>query len=103
MNHQEFVEAYKNGTLNAYVPQVTAAEYLSRRLWLPLVRLPLLGGGVALALIGWLITGILVFMIAIVVPILIKRNAVAMVMYQALHDPDVYHDLRESGVLEVYE
>lgn len=103
MNHQEFVEAYKNGTLNAYVPKKTAGEYLARRLWLPLFAMPVLGAGVALVLIGWFVIGVIVFLIGFVVPRLVKRNAVNVLMYQALHDPDVYEDLRASGVLEVYE
>lgn len=103
MEHHEFVEAYKNGTLNAFVSQKVAADYLNRRLWLPIVRLPILGCAVALALVGWLITGIVLFVIAIAVPHLIKRNSVAIVMYQALHDAETYHDVREAGVLEVYE
>lgn len=101
MDHHEFVEAYKNGTLQAFVPQKVAAEYLSRRLWLPLVRLPVVGAGVALALVGWLFTGLIVFLLAFVVPHLIKRNAVSIVMYQALHDAETYYDVREAGVLEV--
>lgn len=103
MDHQEFVEAYKNGTLNAFIPQKVASEYLSRRLLLPFFMLPILGGGVALALIGWLVTGIVVFLVGFIVPRLIKRNAVPILMYQALHDPQAYEDLRASGVLEVEE
>lgn|SRR5690554_6734552 len=103
MDHHEFVEAYKDGTLNAFVSQKVAADYLSRRLWLPLIRLPMVGGAVALALIGWLITGIILFVLAFAVPHLIKKNSVAIVMYQALHDAETYYDMREAGVLEVYE
>lgn len=103
MDHQEFVEAYKAGTLNAFIPQKVASEYLSRRLLLPFFMLPILGSGVALALIGWLFTGLLVFLVGAVVPRLIKRNAVPILMYQALHDPSAYEELRASGVLEVEE
>lgn len=103
MNHQEFVDAYRNGTLNMAMSQPIAAQYLSRRLLLPLLSLPILGAGVALALIGWLYTGILVFLIAAVVPRLIKRNAVPILLYQALQDPQIYEDLRESGTMEIMQ
>src|SRR5690606_40114467 len=101
--HQEFVDAYKAGTLNAFIQKDVAGEYLSRRLWLPLVRLPIVGAGVALVLIGWFITGVLIFLVGVLLPRLVKRNAVAMLMYQALHDPDTYEELRQAGVLEVYD
>lgn len=103
MNHQEFVHAYHHGTLNAFMPQETAAQYLSRRLLLPFVMMPILGAGIGLALIGWLYTGILVFLLGFIVPRLIKRNAVPILMYQALQDPEAYEELRESGTLEVRE
>lgn len=103
MNHQEFVEAYKNGTLNAFMPPATAENYLKQRLWLPLFTLPVLGAGVGLVLIGWFITGVIVFLLGYIVPRMIKRNAVSILMYQALHDADIYVELREAGVLEVYE
>lgn len=103
MDHQEFVVAYKNGSLNFFIAKPVAADYLSRRLLLPLFSLPFLGSGVALALIGWLVTGFLVFLLGFIAPRLIKRNAVPILLYQALHDADAYEDLRASGVLEIYE
>jgi hypothetical protein len=103
MNHQEFVDAYRNGNLNVVMPQKTASQYLSRRLLLPFFMMPILGAGLGLALIGWLYTGILVFLVGFIAPRLIKRNAAAILMYQALQDPDAYEDLRKSGALEVVE
>lgn len=103
MNHQEFVEAYRNGTLNMAMSQPIAAQYLSRRLLLPFFMLPILGAGLALALIGWLITGIIVFVVGAMVPRLVKKNAVPILLYQALQDPQVYEDLRESGTMEIME
>jgi hypothetical protein len=103
MNHQEFVDAYQNGTLNAVMPQKIASQYLSRRLLLPFFMMPILGAGIGLALVGWLITGILVFLLGFIAPRLIKRNAVSILMYQALQDPGAYEHMRESGILEVAE
>ncbi|HLW04029.1 MAG TPA: hypothetical protein VKY38_00440 [Azoarcus sp.] len=103
MNHQEFVDAQKAGTLNAYISQEVAAGYLTRRLWLPLFTLPIIGTGVALALIGWLITGLLVFLFGIALPHFVKRNAVPILMYQALHDEEVFEDMRQAGVLEILD
>lgn len=101
MTHQEFVEAYRNGTLNMSMSQPVAAKYLSRRLLLPLFMLPILGVAVALALVGWLYTGIAVFLVALILPRLIKRNAIPILIYQALQDPEMYEDLRRSGTMEI--
>lgn len=103
MNHQEFVEAYRNGTLKMAMSPPIAAQYLSRRLLLPFFMLPFLGGGVALVLIGWYVTGVLVFLVGFIAPRLIKKNAVAILLYQALQDPHVYEELRESGTMEIEE
>lgn len=103
MNHQEFVEAYRTGTLNMVMSQPIAAQYLSRRLLLPFFMLPILGGGLALVLIGWFVTGVLIFLIGFIVPRLVKKNAVAILLYQAIQDPNIYEDLRESGTMEIIE
>lgn len=103
MNHQEFVEAYRSGTLNMAMSQPIAAQYLSRRLLLPFFMLPILGAGVALALIGWIFTGIVIFLIGALVPRMIKKNAIPILLYQALQDPQIYEDLRESGTMEIME
>jgi len=101
MEHQAFVQAYKSGQLNFYMSQKTAAEYLSRRLLLPLFMLPVLGTGVALVLIGWYITGVIVFLLGYIAPRLIKKNAPSLLLYQALNDPHTYEELRSEGVLEI--
>lgn len=101
MTHQEFVAAFHNGTLRAQMPPKVAAEYLSRRLLLPFFMMPILGAGVGLALIGWLITGLLVFLVGFIVPRMIKRNAVRILIHQALQDEGTYRDLLHAGVLEV--
>lgn len=110
MNHQEFVEAYRAGTANFYMAPEVAANEINRRLWLPLVKLPVIGIGVAMVLLSiqyhsnlLLVAGVLVFVFGVAAPILIKKNAIPTLLYMALHDPEVYDDLRQSGVLEVYE
>lgn len=110
MNHQEFVEAYRSGTANYFMAQEIAASEINRRLWLPLVKLPVIGIGVAMVLLSiqyhsnlLMFAGALVFIFGVAAPILIKKNAIPTLLYMALHDGEVYEDLRQSGVLEVYE
>ena len=54
--------------------------------------MPVVGAGVALALIGWIYTGLAVIAVAIIVPRLIKRSAPHFVLTQALQDARVYDE-----------
>lgn len=101
MTHAEFVAAHREGRLEAYVPPDRAYEFLAARMMLPLIRLPLVGIGFALVLVGWFITGLLIFLAGMLLPRLIKRNAVPILMYQALQDPESYQDFRAAGVLQI--
>ena len=101
MSYEQFVDAAKSGTLKACMEPPRAAEYLSRRLLLPFFIMPFLGAGVGLALIGWIFTGLFVFLIGFVVQRLVKRNAASILFHQALQDERMYHDLIEAEVLKV--
>ena len=100
MTHAEFVDAYHAGTVRVDVDRIAAAHHVSARLWLPLVRLPVLGIGVALALTGWVWTGFAVIGVGTFAPILIRRSAPHFVLTQALEDERFYDEVVESGVLE---
>jgi len=52
VTHGEFVAAYARGELKIEIEPRSAARHLSARLLLPFVMMPVLGIGVALALIG---------------------------------------------------
>jgi hypothetical protein len=78
-----------------------AARFLSARLWLPLFMMPVLGIGVALALVGWIFTGLGVIALGIIVPRLIKRSAPHFLLTQALENPAVYDEVTRAGLLRV--
>ena len=101
MTHSEFVDAYRNGRARIDIELPAAARYLSARLLLPFVTLPVLGCGVALALIGWVWTGLAVLAAGIVIPRLIKRSAPRFLLTQALDDERVYEDVTQAGILQV--
>jgi hypothetical protein len=65
------------------------------------VRLPVLGIGVALALTGWIWTGLAVIAIGTIAPMLIKRTAPHFVITQALEDAKFYDDAAASGLLQI--
>jgi hypothetical protein len=83
------------------VDRAAAARYVSTRLLLPFVMLPVLGLGVALAMTGWVWTGLAIIGAATVARIIIRRSAAHFVLTQALQDPKFYEDVAASGVLEV--
>lgn len=103
MNHAEFVENYRTGrvTVNFDVP--AAARFLSARLLLPLMTLPVLGAGVALALLGWIWSGLAVIAAAIIVPRLIKRSAPHFLLTQMLNDEQLYDDCTRAGIMRVVQ
>ena len=99
MTHGEFVAAYARGELRIEIEPRGAVRHLSARLLLPFVTMPVLGIGVALALVGWIFSGLTIIALGIVVPQLIKRSAPGFLLTQALQDAAVYEDLTRSGVL----
>jgi hypothetical protein len=66
MTHAEFVAAYRESRLRLQVDRDAAARVVSARLMLPLVLLPVLGAGVALALVGHPLVGGLVFVAGLI-------------------------------------
>jgi hypothetical protein len=101
MSHADFVRALNDGSVRVHLPPRPAAEFLSRRLLLPFFMMPLLGAGVGLALIGWLFTGLAVFLIGFAVPRLVKRRAPVILLQQAVQDEGVYRDLLDAQVLQI--
>ena len=101
MTHAEFVSAHRNGALRVRIDPQRASRYVSVRLMLSFVMLPVLGTGVALALIGWIWTGLTVIALGIVLPRLIKRSAPRFLLTQALQDENLYRELIAAGVLDI--
>ncbi len=101
LTHREFVQAYGEGRIIVNFDPQAAAKFLSARLLLPLFMMPVLGIGVALALSGWIWTGLLVIALGIVVPRLIKRGAPAFLMQQMLGDEGLYRDAAHAGIMHV--
>lgn len=101
MTHGEFVRAYRAGEVRTDIDPAAAARYLSARLMLPHVTMPVLGVGVALALIGWFWTGLAVIAAGVVAPRLIKRSAPHFVLAQALENERVYEEVTAAHILRI--
>ncbi len=101
MTYTDFLSAYRDGRITVEFDRARAGQFLSARLLLPVLILPLLGAGVALALLGWLWTGLLVIALGMVVPRLIKRSAPHFLLTQMLSDEKLYADMQRAGILRV--
>jgi hypothetical protein len=103
MTHEDFVAAYQAGRIRVSVDRAGAARFVSGRAMLPLVLLPILGLGVALALVGYLVTGFLVFIAAIALRFLVRRSSQGFLLWRALRDAEFYQELVAAQVLSVEE
>ena len=101
MTHGEFVAAYRSRSIRVEIDRAAAARYVSARLMLPFLMLPVLGVGVALALTGRVWIGFTIIGLGTIVPIVIKRSAPHFILTQALEDEHFYDEAVRSGVLEL--
>ena len=101
MTHAEFVAAYRAGEIHVNIDRDAAGRFVSARLLLPLVRLPVLGLGVALALIGWMVTGFIIIAIATLAPIFIRRSAPHFVLTQSLQDSRFYDEAVAAKIIDI--
>lgn len=101
MTHEEFVRAYGEGTIQIGIDRAAAARHMSEGLLLPFVLLPLLGLGVALALVGYLLTGIAVFLAALAFRVLVRASSRGFVLSRSLQDPAFYDEMVRRQVLVV--
>jgi hypothetical protein len=101
MTHEEFIAAYRSGTIRVRVDRQRAAKLVSARLMLPFVVLPLLGLAVALALTGRLFAGIALFLLVLAFRYGIRASSQGFVLSRALQNPAFYEEVVGAGVLSV--
>ena len=93
--------AYRAGRIVVTFEPKAAGRFLAARTLLPLFVLPLLGLGVALALTGWIWTGLTVIAAGIIAPRLIKRSAPRFLLTQMFTDERLYDDVVRAGIMQV--
>ena len=101
MTHEEFVAAYHQGRLRVRIDRAAAARFVSGRAMLPLVLLPILGLGVALAIVGYVWAGVAVFLAALLIRFLVKRSSEGFLLWRALRDAEFYNQVLAAQVLKV--
>jgi len=80
-----------------------AARFVAGRAMLPLVLLPVLGLGVALALVGYVIAGAAVFIAALGLRFLVRRSSDGFLLWRALNDAAFYQQVVAAQVLRIEE
>lgn len=101
MTHAEFVAAYREGTARVSVERPAAARLVSERLLLPFVLLPVLGSGVALALVGHFFAGGALFVAGVALRFVVRASSQGFVLNRALRDPGFYGEMKEKGILRI--
>ena len=101
MTHPEFVAAYHAGSIRVTIDRDAAARFVAGRAMLPLVMLPLLGMGVALALVGYVVAGTAVFLAALLLRTVVRRSSNGFLLSRALRDPDFFRDVVAAQVLRI--
>jgi TM2 domain-containing membrane protein YozV len=103
VTHEDFVAEYKAGRLRVKVQRDAAARFIAGRALLPLVLLPFLGLGVALALLGYIVTGTIVFLATLLLRLLVRRSSDGFIVWRALQDAEFYRQAMAAQVLSVEE
>lgn len=103
MTHVEFVAAFHAGRVRAVVARDAARRFVSARIMLPFLLLPVFGLGVAIALIGHYIIGALVFLAGLGIRQLVRASAQGFVIQRALRDERFYRDALAAGALRMDE
>ena len=101
MTHEEFVAAYEARRIRVHVDREAAAKFVAGRAMLPLVLLPILGLGVALAIVGYVWTGVAIFVTALAIRFLVKRSSHGFLVWRALQDAEFYRQVTAAQVLRV--
>jgi len=101
LTHAEFVAAYTSGRLKVNIVPKEAARFLSRRMMLPWILLPVFGIAVAIALVGHWIIGCLIFAAGLGLRWLSRATAPGYIMQRALADRVFYDEVQALGFLLV--
>jgi hypothetical protein len=99
LTHSEFVAAYTSGRLRVDIDPKSAAKFISARMLLPWILLPLFGLAVACALNGaWILCAIF-FLGALGLRTLSRATAPGYVLHRALQDAAFYREVAALGLL----
>ena len=101
VSHEEFRAGLGAGRFRVVVDPKLARRYVSQRLLLIVVVTPLIGVGIALALMGARWPGALLVAAGVVLHRVVAWQAPKILLQLALRDPRVYEHVTQNGLMEV--
>lgn len=99
--HEEFKIGLPVGRFRLIVNPNKAYRYVRHRLYLNGISIPLLGTGVALGLVGYLIPGTIFCVIGFGLRWFVKREAPKILLHLVQKDAKVYYEAIEYEIMEV--
>ena len=99
--HEEFRAGLSAGRIRVVVNPKLARRYVSQRLMLLVLMMPLIGVGIALALVGrtWLGAGLVAA--GVILNRVVMAQAPKILVQMAVRDAKVYDFVTQNGLLEV--
>lgn len=99
--HADFVAGYRSGELVLHVDRKAAARFVSGRMLLPFILLPVFGLAVGMALAGWFIAGVAVFLAGFLFRWFVRSSSHGFVLTQSLYSAAFYRDALAAGVIRL--
>jgi hypothetical protein len=99
--YDEFKTGLPIGRFRLIVNPDRAYRFVRHRLYLNGISIPLLGTGVALGLVGYLIPGTVFCLIGFGLRWFVKREAPKILLHLIQHDAKVYYESIEFEIMEV--
>lgn len=99
--HADFVAGYRSGELLLQVDRKAAARFVSGRMLLPLILLPVFGLAVGVALAGWFLAGVAIFLFGFLFRWFVRSSSHGFVLTQSLYSAAFYRDALAAGVIRL--
>ncbi|MEJ5989940.1 hypothetical protein WG902_08080 [Ramlibacter sp. PS3R-8] len=99
--HEDFRSGLPAGRFRVIVDPKLARRYVSQRLLLVVVVLPVIGVGIALALTGRTWPGALLIAAGVLLNRVVMWQAGRILLHLALRDAKTYEQVTQGGVMEV--
>lgn len=101
MHHEAFVAGYRSGDVVLHVDRKAAARLVSGRMLLPFILLPVFGLAVGLALAGWFIAGVALFLFGFLFRWFVRSSSHGFVLTQSLYSAAFFRDALAAGAIRV--
>jgi len=99
--HADFVAGYRSGELVLHVDRKAAARFVSGRMLLPFILLPVFGLAVGVALAGWFLAGVAIFLAGFLFRWFVRSSSHGFVLTQSLYSAAFYRDALAAGVIRL--